>query len=344
MRHAVHFGPQSYTGYFWNIWYNGWLGVDLFFALSGFLITYHLIQNWPQKNTKYYIYNYLGKRALRILPLYIAVLLIASFGLMPFFKPDYAISYLSVFIHAIFMQDYAYFASILVPLWSLGVEEKFYLLAPILVYIVAKFKPASTVCAGIILVVLITAIRSWYINETSIQNYAEFFWQYRAPFHFSFAGILVGAVVAVAYSGFKEKLLNNKRLWALGYFVTGLLLVILFSDRWLETSRWQMTSLIILSSSTCFAVLILCSLVAKPQADNTFRKMFRFIAKLAFPLYLFHLMVLPLVKVISSNLSLENSSYEFGVYLAVYLGFSILGALILHLAIEKPFLQIKERI
>lgn len=344
MRHAVHFGPQSHTGYFWNIWNNGWLGVDLFFVLSGFLITHHLIHRWPSNNTKRYIYNYFKKRALRILPLYISILLIAVLGLIPYFKPDYTISYLSVFVHAIFMQDYVYFASILVPLWSLGVEEKFYLVAPILVYLFTKFKATNIVGVGIIVILSIVVTRSWLLMEATSLSYAEFFWQYRAPFHFSIAGIFAGSLVAVIHNQLKDRELNINQLKLLGYASVLTLAVILTVDRWLESANWLMTNIIIFLSSICFAILIYCCITAKPNTDTKIHIILRFIAKLAFPLYLVHLMLLPMAKVIAASISDSISVSGFGIFLIIYIGLSFVCAVILHLAVEKPFLNIKDRV
>lgn len=344
MRHAVHYDKQSPIGVFWNIWYNGWLGVDLFFALSGFLITHHLMCNWPKHNAKHYIYKYFRKRALRILPLYIVIIIIAGFSIVPYFKPDYTVSYLSVFVHAIFMQDYVYFTSILVPLWSLGVEEKFYLVAPILVYLFIKFKTTNIVGVGTIVILSILITRGWLLMKAPSLSYAEFFWQYRAPFHFSVAGILTGSLVAVVHSQLKDKNLDINKLRLLGYASLIILVVILTIDRWLESENWLMTNVIIFLSSICFAILIFCGIAAKPNADTKIHKMLRFIAKLAFPLYLVHLMLLPMAKVIAASISASIPVSGFGIFLIIYIGLSFIGAAILHLAIEKPFLNIKDRL
>ena len=344
MRHAVHFWPQPLSGWFWNIWYNGWLGVDLFFVLSGFLITHHLLQNWPNSNTKQYIYKYFYKRSLRILPLYFAILFIAVYRLIPYYTPDFDVTHFSILVHVIFIQDYFYYASILVPLWSLGAEEKFYLLAPAVLYLIHKYPLHRIIFGGIVVITLIIIIRSWFIlSENDNVTYSEFFWQYRAPFHFSAVGILSGSIVALMFAKFKLTILTAPQNSILRYSSIAILVTVLIFQRWIESENWQLTSLIIALASVCFAVLIYCSLTNTEADDGPFSKLLRFIAKLSYPLYLVHLLVLPLAMSISKSILTNTTTVSFALFLLIYTTLSTLAAIILHLLVEKPFLLIKAR-
>jgi peptidoglycan/LPS O-acetylase OafA/YrhL len=118
---------------------DGWMGVDLFFVLSGFLITGILLDS---KNTEAYFRNFYARRCLRIWPLYYCTLLF-MFGVIPFVRPSAA--------HNVFdaksMPWWSYFVylqNFLVsvptratgPLgvtWSLAIEEQFYLVWPLVV-------------------------------------------------------------------------------------------------------------------------------------------------------------------------------------------------------------------
>ena len=100
----------------------GWLGVDLFFVLSGFLITGVLLRTRQHAR---YLSNFYWRRALRILPLYFLVLLVI--GLC------YANAGRFVLLSAFFLANLvSLFGVPLVygPLWSLAVEEHFYLFWP----------------------------------------------------------------------------------------------------------------------------------------------------------------------------------------------------------------------
>ncbi len=99
-------------------------GVDLFFVLSGFLITSILIQ--ARKTSSYY-HDFYWKRILRILPLYTVCLLVVLF-----FIPG---SGRYVLLSALFISNFAWLfhVSSAGPFWTLAIEEQFYLLWPTVV-------------------------------------------------------------------------------------------------------------------------------------------------------------------------------------------------------------------
>ena len=110
----------------------GWAGVDLFFVLSGFLITGIL---WRTKQHPRYWRNFAARRALRILPAYYLVLLMIA--LIPAFATIGSPSEPPQWVYPLFMSNFwvatsqgslAYAIT-----WSLAVEEQFYLVWPFVV-------------------------------------------------------------------------------------------------------------------------------------------------------------------------------------------------------------------
>ena len=111
----------------------GWLGVDLFFVLSGFLITGRLLSKSHLPAGDYFVWFY-TRRALRILPLYYAVL--AGVGAVMWWAGETSLSFLTA--SAFFVPNLAMLAGLwttgpLAVLWSLGVEEQVYLVWPLIV-------------------------------------------------------------------------------------------------------------------------------------------------------------------------------------------------------------------
>jgi len=106
---------------------NGWRGVDVFFVLSGFLITGILLDAKGRQN---FFKNFYGRRALRILPLYLTVLVVCAFfyvGYSAYFW--LSLSMLANFAH-VFRTPTPHGPGVF---WSLAVEEHFYLIWPLLV-------------------------------------------------------------------------------------------------------------------------------------------------------------------------------------------------------------------
>lgn len=139
-----HFWPAGAPG--GEVAHLGWIGVDLFYVISGYLITGILIDTVGEQG---YYRNYLARRGLRVFPLYYLFLL-AAFLLIPRLEggdhsqfvqqsgsPAWYAFYLGNVREAITGHEPGY---VLAPLWSLSIEEQFYLTFP---FVVAFLKRAT---------------------------------------------------------------------------------------------------------------------------------------------------------------------------------------------------------
>lgn len=132
----------------------GWIGVDLFFALSGFLITGILVDLFGEQH---YFRNFYVRRALRIFPLYYAVLLILYAALRPTWSGGRQFYLLLVYLqntalwwhgaHSMLLQ------SLTGHLWSLATEEQFYFMWPVVVFLVRDRRKLMGIAAALVLAV-----------------------------------------------------------------------------------------------------------------------------------------------------------------------------------------------
>ncbi|MEZ5172425.1 MAG: acyltransferase [Bacteroidia bacterium] len=112
----------------WDVfWLMGWSGVDLFFVLSGFLITGILYKSKSKKN---YFKNFYIRRFLRIFPLYYLVIIMSAIFIRDYHVDIWYWLYLSNFDVSLNIP----FHPVLVVAWSLSIEEQYYLLYPSIVY------------------------------------------------------------------------------------------------------------------------------------------------------------------------------------------------------------------
>ncbi|GAB2574577.1 acyltransferase family protein [Dyella jejuensis] len=154
----------------------GFIGVDIFFVLSGFLITGLLVQEIARTGTLRFADFYL-RRLRRLLPALIVMLLgsalVASILLAPGEQAAQAIAGATAAawcsnVHFAF-QRLDYFAAgaetnLYLHTWSLGVEEQFYLIWPALVYLLIRRRGATSGFArlrlGLLAVVVISLVAS----------------------------------------------------------------------------------------------------------------------------------------------------------------------------------------
>ena len=342
--HTLHL-QQSRLAWSWvnAVLKSGWIGVDLFFVLSGFLITSILIatRDHPQRARNFYM-----RRALRILPAYYVYLaltmLVLVFVVNQPVLTDQALDWLPSLLF--FAQNLTTAISVDTPpvrefnhLWSLAIEEQFYLLWPWLVWRL-DLRALPRVC-------LIVIASAWgckmLLAATDVWEHGI----YVLPFT-RMDGLAAGAYLAA------HRALGGGALPAwmrpLPWFGLLILLTVFFLQRGLLNHTAHITVLNTCATVLLFAGLLHRTLVA--QEDSLLRRILAnpvllFFGRYSYGLYLIHygvdtwmrLYAQPLLEtVIAGNLM--------RVFLASgSVALSVLLAMLLHRWVEAPALRLKTR-
>ena len=194
-----HWHPTSLVGRLLDVSANmGWLGVQLFFVLSGFLITGILLD---EKHLSHPFRNFYVRRSLRIFPLYYATL-----ALLLVIFPALNLTTGTIFSDTSHQLWYwLYLANWSIPVvsgpgmlshfWSLSVEEQFYLFWPFAVILLNR-KSLAGLCA---LLIVSAIVARWRLFQYGIE-----FAQWRA-YEFTFArwdALAIGAALSI---GLRDK-------------------------------------------------------------------------------------------------------------------------------------------
>lgn len=340
LRHNAYFflemqGKEPAQSPLWNFMLNGWIGVDLFFVLSGYLITASLLRS-DRHSWKLYA----QKRFLRIVPAYVGVLVLCVLGAFPLYVvPAEDLSW-RVFYHLLFLQDYLP-ANINVVFWSLGVEEKFYIGAPFLIFFLAgsgrEMATRRLICWIAGLIALGCALRLLSFTASDPQSYAAFFENVRAPFHANWETLLLG--VAIAFWHEKKGVITPPQ--ARNFFYAGLaaMLLLMASHEMMRTVGLFDALLQPLLVAACMALLVF-AVVGGYSSRLLDNRAARYLSRISYSFYLVHFPLAPAALYMWS----VWGAGSFWLYSAGYLGISLMAATALHFALEKPFLDIKDRL
>ena len=162
----------------------GFLGVDIFFVISGYLITSLILKELKLTN-KFSFSNFYERRVRRIIPALLGMIILSTFISYITLLPDSFVDFSKSLISSIFSVSNFYFlytgnlygaeSSLLKPLlhtWSLSVEEQFYILLPVTVFVIYKFfrkHLLTLIFSGI----LISLIFSQYISSAHSSSSAH---------------------------------------------------------------------------------------------------------------------------------------------------------------------------
>jgi peptidoglycan/LPS O-acetylase OafA/YrhL len=309
---------------------HGWLGVDLFFLLSGFLITGILLGT---KERPHYFKNFYIRRFLRIMPLYFVLVSIWAFLYRGYGK--------YFLLSSVFGANLARLFDIRVPhgpgvLWSLAVEEHFYLLWPAIVLLLDRRK-LLYLCAIVFLGSPI--LRDIYAaHGMSPETIYDLSW-----FHFD--GLAAGAAMAIwahsSYFDFRTaRRLAGSLLAVLFLMSVGGAHFGLFGTKTVAAVALRYTQAYLF-----FGAIFILSLVYRGTIWTTFlrNRFMQLSGALSYCLYLVHLSVGDGVRYLIT----QQNFLRFGPTIAVLLRATLMLSASFGIAmlsrryLEEPFLELK---
>ncbi len=271
----------------------GWTGVDLFFVLSGFLITGRLV---PFLDDKKLLLKFYKNRFLRIVPLYVGFLIIffTAWFLFSGSKnlnqyPFYTNHWWNYFL---FIQNWVYIATLtqvkthLLHLWSVAVEEQIYLLFPLFLFLLKK-NTANIFKAilGILAVILVCRIL-WVAFSFSDDQYMNLFYNS----FFRLDTFLIGAAIYFMY----HKIVQVRNFQSIIKWLS-ILSAIILALKILLTGDVEKTNTFTATIgytliALLFGGLLLLTLVKKNKMLNylTSLRFIRFTGKISYGLYIIH--------------------------------------------------------
>lgn len=317
----------------------GWMGVDIFFVLSGFLIGRQVLAPLAHGGD-FSFGDFYARRAYRILPAFLVVLAIyAAFpalreapGMAPWWQ--FATFTVNLLIDYGTQQAFSH-------AWSLCVEEHFYLLFPVLAWGLTRRPSAAkfwSVC--MLLVVAGIALRgSVWLHDTTMDPARNWFVEdIYYPTWSRLDGLLAGVVLATI-AAFRPATWARMTARGNGFLLLGLA-VVAFAF-WLFRERTGL-----LGNTVGWPVLsaaIACLVVAGASPTSWIGRYSlpgaAWVAALSYSLYLSHKLVFVAVERGLGEWLAGRGLLAFAVYAVA----TALGGAALHYAVERPFLRLRDR-
>ena len=340
---AVHYIPR-YT--------IGWIGVMIFFVLSGFLITGGL---YDSQHEEHRFRNFYLRRTLRIFPLFYFIwfcVLIGALFLHEQWRPMLVLWPLYLGNYARFLAGttavdhiftkFPWFVIQIGHFWSLAVEEQFYLLWPLVVFKVSNRQTLIRVCSAVMIgALLLRTILVLTLPHTILQM--EFL--YRMTFSQADA-FLFGGLLALLMRGPEKAVALRSGPWLFWGALTALVIAcwlngpgqylvnVVPSTPWMSTYGFTLVDL-------TSGGLILCAL--RP-GNLLFRAItlapLRLLGKYSYGFYVYHLLALPLLMDFAM-ISPWHSVMVFW-WCADFMVIFVISA-ISYDVLELPFLHLKDR-
>jgi peptidoglycan/LPS O-acetylase OafA/YrhL len=325
----------------------GFIGVDLFFVLSGFLITHLLLTEIREISGGVQFGRFYMRRILRLYPALIVLVLLmwpaysldpSVFGVPAHAMPYWSMALAALFYYSNFYNGYAY--NVLAHTWSLSIEEQFYLVWPVVLTLISRYAGKRTGLA--IVFALICAAMGlrlfvWHLGYVNPLG-PTYVW----PFC-RMDSLLAGAMIAMIYPGDQFQRTSGVRFHTGAIFAVGLAIFsVLVLKLDIQVSARSMISWGYPGVAFICAVLIVAALYSRPR-DWHYRFLtlpfMRFVGKRSYGIYIYHLLVFRLLE----PLRLKHSTYNFAAVFVLRILITLLVAGLSYRYVEQPVIRLKKR-
>jgi peptidoglycan/LPS O-acetylase OafA/YrhL len=318
----------------------GWVGVDLFFVLSGYLIGGQLLSQL-HGHGHIRFGRFYARRALRILPAYLVV--VAIYFSLPALREFPTISPLWKFllsIQNIGLRGGTAFSHA----WSLAIEDQFYLLLPLILVGLSRSRraafavPCLVFFAGLLLRGFLAQQHPGESGGVSFRGYQLWIyyptWTRLDPLVF---GVVLAAIERYRPSWWRRLLDFAPWLWVAGLATIAAALAMGETDTLtIQTCIWQLPLI-----AFGMAMLLICAVSPRLPFSRAEIPGIAFLASLAFSVYLSHKLVIHAVIQLCNHYSLPLTSVF--AHVLVEIAIYVAGAA-LFFAVERPFLLLRNRI
>jgi len=319
----------------------GWIGVDLFFVLSGYLIGGQLLASLA-RDQRIKLGRFFTRRALRIVPAYFVVL--AIYFLLPAWReyPEmsqplwkFLLSVQNIALHGGTAFSHA---------WSLAVEDQFYVALPFLLLFLYR-RPRAAIIVPCLIVVGGVGLRAFLAAQNASVDGGVSFRGFQAWIYYPTWTRLDPLVLGVVLAGIErfrpnwwQRLINCASwLWLPGL---GLIVDALYlgetENLTIVACVWQFPLI-----AVGMAAILVCAVSPRLPLCRVAIPGAAFIASIAYSAYLIQKLVINGVEqfCINHNVDLTSAPALLGVELCVYI-----AATVLFLSIERPFLLLRRRL
>jgi peptidoglycan/LPS O-acetylase OafA/YrhL len=326
----------------------GWSGVDLFFVLSGFLISGILLETKKASN---YFQSFYARRALRILPVYFLTIFVYFHIAKPlahhigYWLPDIDAPEIWYWLHvsnwrSAFQTQPAHDVTLLTHVWSLSIEEQFYFAWP---FLILFLDPVRLLFASSAMVLVPLCLRFAYLHN---QFGAEFLYRL-TPFRID--SLAMGCLIAVIMRNAKWRAAVAP--W-IRYVAAGSAIVI-FVCLLVQRSPSNVGPAMESAGYTCFAFLYATVVWVAAAGSPTWlcaelrRRSLRAFGKYSYAIYIFHLPIAEYLNRATSKVAIHFSVplkvvlWLCSIAIGVSLSFAV--AIVSWNLIEKRFLALKDR-
>ncbi len=312
-----------------------WYGVDVFFSISGFLITLGLLRDKSSKLPNItLIKHFFVKRALRLFPPYYLLLLLFFLGKQSghilIWKDEYTAYFFTYTANIYYYLHGMANSPVFVHLWSLSVEEQFYLIWPWLILLFKRKKVLIVIC----LFVLVGIFSHLFVNlgDPRLLTFGDFH---------TLGG---GAFIAYLFhfhkqSAFFKFLIQRRHLLVVVSFVT-----LFFALTYGSSIGFTLQILrqIALMCTTSSLVLISIQGWGNPINKLTRNNTVRYLGQISYGIYLYHLPVVYVCATVLNIYSIKTLNSILMIFIWVSLTL-IVSALSYHF-FERPILKFKNQL